>query len=94
MRGVNMDEWRAAYRRELAHAYELRPEGPVETVFFGGGTPSLMTPALIVARPVWYPNNIGSGRCGGMAKPTCATEHAGARHVLARPPARRRISNR
>lgn len=47
MRGVNMDEWRAAYRRELAHAYELRPEGPVETVFFGGGTPSLMTPALI-----------------------------------------------
>ena len=47
MRGVNMDEWRAAYRRELAHAYALRPEGPVETVFFGGGTPSLMTPALI-----------------------------------------------
>ena len=35
-------DWAAAYRAELNFAHELRPDGPVETVFFGGGTPSLM----------------------------------------------------
>lgn len=39
--------WRAAYRAELRHAFSLRGQGKVETVFFGGGTPSLMPPALV-----------------------------------------------
>lgn len=41
------DEWLTAYRAELRHAYRLRPQGEVETVFFGGGTPSLMPTALV-----------------------------------------------
>ena len=40
-------DWLAAYRAELSHAHSLRPEGPVETVFFGGGTPSLMSAQLV-----------------------------------------------
>lgn len=40
-------DWLAAYRAELRHAYELRPHGAVATVFFGGGTPSLMPPQLV-----------------------------------------------
>ena len=37
----------AAYRAELAHAHGLRPHGPVQSVFFGGGTPSLMPGDLV-----------------------------------------------
>ena len=40
-------DWLAAYRAELNHAHHLRPFGQVETVFFGGGTPSLMSPDLV-----------------------------------------------
>ena len=40
-------DWLAAYTSELRHAHSLRPDGPVETVFFGGGTPSLMPPDLV-----------------------------------------------
>ncbi len=40
-------DWLAAYKAELNHAYHLRPVGQVETVFFGGGTPSLMSPDLV-----------------------------------------------
>ena len=32
----------AAYRRELRHMAALQPGAPVHSVFFGGGTPSLM----------------------------------------------------
>ncbi|KKC37735.1 coproporphyrinogen III oxidase [Devosia epidermidihirudinis] len=34
----------AAYEREIAHAAELTPGRVVQSVFFGGGTPSLMSP--------------------------------------------------
>ena len=34
----------AAYEREIAHFAELRPDAEVASVFFGGGTPSLMQP--------------------------------------------------
>jgi oxygen-independent coproporphyrinogen-3 oxidase len=40
-------DWLVAYRAELTHAHGLRPGGPVESVFFGGGTPSLMPPDLV-----------------------------------------------
>lgn len=42
-------DWAAAYRAELTHAHGMRPDGPVETVFFGGGTPSLMSADLVAA---------------------------------------------
>jgi oxygen-independent coproporphyrinogen-3 oxidase len=34
----------AAYRREIAHAASLTPGRVVQSIFFGGGTPSLMSP--------------------------------------------------
>lgn len=43
----NVAVWQSAYARELDHAFRMRPQGPVETVFFGGGTPSLMSPDLV-----------------------------------------------
>lgn len=46
---VDAGDWQTAYVRELDHAFALRPQGPVETVFFGGGTPSLMSPDLVGA---------------------------------------------
>ena len=46
-RAIDPDLWARAYRAELQTAASRRPEGHVESVFFGGGTPSLMPPALI-----------------------------------------------
>jgi len=37
----------AAYRREIAHARALSGPRTAETVFFGGGTPSLMAPGTV-----------------------------------------------
>src|ERR1700722_675454 len=34
--------WREAYRRELEHYAALLPERRITSIFFGGGTPSLM----------------------------------------------------
>ncbi len=37
----------AAYERELAHFAELKPDATVNSIFFGGGTPSLMAPESV-----------------------------------------------
>jgi len=42
---VDHDRWRAALLRELDHFAEETPGRRVTSVFFGGGTPSLMEPA-------------------------------------------------
>ena len=39
------DAYVAAYEREIAHAASLTPGRVVQSIFFGGGTPSLMNPA-------------------------------------------------
>ena len=44
---ARQEDWLAAYCSELTHAHGLRPHGPVKTVFFGGGTPSLMPGDLV-----------------------------------------------
>ena len=49
MRDLDADAWADAYCAELRHAAALRPQGPVESLFFGGGTPSLMPVALVAA---------------------------------------------
>jgi len=49
MRQLDEAVWADAYRAELRHAAALRPDGPVETLFFGGGTPSLMPVGLVAA---------------------------------------------
>jgi putative oxygen-independent coproporphyrinogen III oxidase len=49
VRAAGIDEARflAAYRRELAHWAARRPGATVTSVFFGGGTPSLMSPDTV-----------------------------------------------
>ncbi|MDH5412358.1 MAG: coproporphyrinogen III oxidase, partial [Alphaproteobacteria bacterium] len=44
---VDHDRWRAALTREIDHAAETEAPGagPATSIFFGGGTPSLMEPA-------------------------------------------------
>ena len=47
--GVEQTRWRDALLRELEHAAREAPGQRVETVFFGGGTPSLMPPETVGA---------------------------------------------
>jgi oxygen-independent coproporphyrinogen-3 oxidase len=51
VREKRVDEARfgAAFRREIAHMAALTPGRTVTSVFFGGGTPSLMAPATTAA---------------------------------------------
>ena len=44
---IEITPWQEAYFQELKHAANLSPNRPVETIFFGGGTPSLMPPNLV-----------------------------------------------
>ena len=47
--GVDVDLWRAALVADLRHEAECAGGEALESVFFGGGTPSLMPPALVSA---------------------------------------------
>jgi putative oxygen-independent coproporphyrinogen III oxidase len=47
--GVEQARWRKALLTELEHAAREAPGRRVETMFFGGGTPSLMEPATVGA---------------------------------------------
>jgi putative oxygen-independent coproporphyrinogen III oxidase len=42
---VDQDEWREALLADLAHEAALLPDHRLGSIFFGGGTPSLMDPA-------------------------------------------------
>ena len=46
---VDTDAWRLAFQRALAWFAECMPGRTVTSIFFGGGTPSLMPPALVEA---------------------------------------------
>ncbi|HEY0630212.1 MAG TPA: radical SAM family heme chaperone HemW [Sphingomicrobium sp.] len=46
---VDQDEWRAALLADLAHEARLLPEHRLTSIFFGGGTPSLMEPGTVEA---------------------------------------------
>lgn len=46
---IDQPRWRAALIRELEHFAALKPDVPVTSLFFGGGTPSLMEPATAAA---------------------------------------------
>jgi putative oxygen-independent coproporphyrinogen III oxidase len=41
---IEEEDWRASYLKELAHFAALTPGRTVTSIFFGGGTPSLMDP--------------------------------------------------
>ncbi|TAJ35633.1 MAG: coproporphyrinogen III oxidase [Reyranella sp.] len=47
--GVEQARWRDALLKELEHAAREAPDQRVETIFFGGGTPSLMAPETVAA---------------------------------------------
>src|SRR5438445_486887 len=47
--GIEQARWRTALLTELEHAAREAPGRRVETMFFGGGTPSLMEPATVGA---------------------------------------------
>ncbi|MDP9127648.1 MAG: radical SAM family heme chaperone HemW [Pseudomonadota bacterium] len=44
---VDHEQWRASYREELAHYADILPARVITSVFFGGGTPSLMEPRTV-----------------------------------------------
>ena len=47
--GIDEARFLAAYLTELAHFAQLAPGRSVASIFFGGGTPSLMRPATVAA---------------------------------------------
>jgi oxygen-independent coproporphyrinogen-3 oxidase len=46
---VDVAAWQAALLSDMRHEAEAAGGGPLQSVFFGGGTPSLMPPALVGA---------------------------------------------
>ena len=46
---IDQDTWREALLADLAHEARLLPERRLTSIFFGGGTPSLMDPATVEA---------------------------------------------
>ena len=53
---IDQKRWREAYLKELEHAAMLTPGRRLRSIFFGGGTPSLMEPetaGAIIARALY-----------------------------------------
>jgi oxygen-independent coproporphyrinogen-3 oxidase len=46
---IDQDQWREALLADLAHEARLLPGRRLTSIFFGGGTPSLMDPATVEA---------------------------------------------
>ena len=46
---IDQDEWREALLADLAHEAGLLPDSKLTSIFFGGGTPSLMDPSTVAA---------------------------------------------
>ena len=46
---VDQERWRAALVREIEHFADVAPTRPLDAIFFGGGTPSLMPPETVEA---------------------------------------------
>ena len=46
---IDQEAWRAALLADLAHEARLLPGRTLTSIFFGGGTPSLMKPATVAA---------------------------------------------
>jgi len=46
---VDQDRWRAALLADMAYEAEVAPKRRLTSIFFGGGTPSLMPPATVAA---------------------------------------------
>lgn len=44
---IDIEKWTQAYVNELVFSFQQTPNHVVKTIFFGGGTPSLMPPTLM-----------------------------------------------
>lgn len=44
---IDQEAWRTAYLSEIERVYELTPNRVLGTIFFGGGTPSLISPKTV-----------------------------------------------
>ena len=44
---IDQAEYAAAFEKEIAHMAAMQPGFPVSSIFFGGGTPSLMEPQTV-----------------------------------------------
>ena len=44
---IDLETWREALFLDLKHEHKVNPEPQISSVFFGGGTPSLMPPRLV-----------------------------------------------
>src|SRR5437868_257350 len=49
LKGIDEARFLAAFQREIAHTAALAPGRTVTSIFFGGGTPSLMRPEMVGA---------------------------------------------
>lgn len=47
--GVDQEAWKKALLRELNYWHHRAPETSISSIFFGGGTPSLMEPSTVAA---------------------------------------------
>ncbi|MES0825544.1 radical SAM family heme chaperone HemW [Ruegeria sp. SCP11] len=61
-RNINQKQWLDAYLSELHRSAAETPDRVLNTIFFGGGTPSLMEPDTVAAvieesRALWHPAN-------------------------------------
>ncbi|WP_170525540.1 radical SAM family heme chaperone HemW [Ruegeria arenilitoris] len=61
-RNIDQKQWLDAYLSELKRAAAETPDRVLNTIFFGGGTPSLMAPETVAAvidtaRSLWRPAN-------------------------------------
>jgi len=59
---IDQDAWRDALLADLAHEASLLPDRSLTSIFFGGGTPSLMDPATVAtiieaAASYWKPSD-------------------------------------
>jgi oxygen-independent coproporphyrinogen-3 oxidase len=59
--GIDQEQWRDALLADLAHEARLLPDRQLTSIFFGGGTPSLMDPAtvdaiIVAAASHWAPS--------------------------------------
>ncbi|MEL6410789.1 MAG: radical SAM protein, partial [Pseudomonadota bacterium] len=46
-KNINQNQWLDGYLKEIDRYAELLPNRAINSVFFGGGTPSLMDPAIV-----------------------------------------------
>ena len=72
---IDQPAWRAALLADLAHEARLLPGRRLTSIFFGGGTPSLMEPAtvealILAAAGHWrYCPHFAHARTGRIAHP-------------------------